>query len=823
MSLAAAAELVAVWAPEGDFLDTRMTISRAEHDAVAALLTTSGFSVQRLPTAELAALSEKSPFAAVVIASSAFPRLGLEPMRRYLANGGALVDLGGGRLPLFNLVKPDGKGSWSYDPAQPQFAWQNRSLVSDLGLSYRYSRALNDRGTSHTPTPFLQTLGRDLTAWQEPLASLWFERTPATPADARLFPLIASARVDGVATIPAAWLGCLGKRVVVAVPDARPVKLTGQTPGRQAPVLVVALVRAALAARAGRLPAADTELKLTADWPELTPLSERQPTGEADPDLGAKVLQRWGRFDGSQRELSTPEGGRQLPGRLDPGAQCELPLPPGADRLLRVRFAYANTGAGLAVSSDDMVLHQELFRATDVAGSFNFGGPEIEGVRPEAMRCIPLPNTATRVRISNPGTKPLWFDAAQVQGQPLANRRWLVGIQSSLRHDGHIGPDGTIRTRDHVPQELSRRWGTVRFDPRLDLVGPPDAANRWEKLDAIVERTIAYGAPLHWHLMGTPRWMVLRPSELAASKLPGRLAPDPVQWATMIGEIIDRYRDKANTAIWEVWNEPNIRQFWQGSPQDYIALWKAVAPVIRAKAPNATLQVAGLAGYSQEFVDALINAGVYAESDSAPVHTYSGEAPAWDIPFGQFEGALFARGISTEREMNECGFVWKDAWWFKSGWNPQRQADATEIALARLTSNGCIRLNLFHAGGDKDPFGYLDPQGQPYPGYHVFTDFLELHGLRRLDCGLQGLDGMPVLGAAAVAGLAENGSAKILISTLDVGQPRGLRVTVPWSASSIQLQQLQGSPTQTSVAQRTAGIVQVDIQAPSRVVLQLRP
>ena len=66
MSLAAAAELVAVWAPEGDFLDTRMTISRAEHDAVAALLTTSGFSVQSLPTAELAVLSEKKALPAIV-------------------------------------------------------------------------------------------------------------------------------------------------------------------------------------------------------------------------------------------------------------------------------------------------------------------------------------------------------------------------------------------------------------------------------------------------------------------------------------------------------------------------------------------------------------------------------------------------------------------------------------------------------------------------------------------------------------------------------------------------------------------------------------
>ena len=75
-----------------------------------------------------------------------------------------------------------------------------------------------------------------------------------------------------------------------------------------------------------------------------------------------------------------------------------------------------------------------------------------------------------------------------------------------------------------------------------------------------------------------------------------------------------------------MWNEPNLREFWTGSRQDYFTLYQATAEAIKAVDPS--LQVGGPAtardGWIDEFIDYCETAGVAA--DFVSTHHYPTDA-----------------------------------------------------------------------------------------------------------------------------------------------------------------------------------------------------
>jgi hypothetical protein len=97
--------------------------------------------------------------------------------------------------------------------------------------------------------------------------------------------------------------------------------------------------------------------------------------------------------------------------------------------------------------------------------------------------------------------------------------------------------------------------------------------------------------------------------------------------------------------IWEIWNEPNVPQFWTGpggirpDPLAYAALVAAAAPAIRAADPDATILagaafigipelIAAIGGVGgTDFLRAIIAAGVLEHVDGLSIHSYRAEAP----------------------------------------------------------------------------------------------------------------------------------------------------------------------------------------------------
>lgn len=90
---------------------------------------------------------------------------------------------------------------------------------------------------------------------------------------------------------------------------------------------------------------------------------------------------------------------------------------------------------------------------------------------------------------------------------------------------------------------------------------------------------------------------------------------------------------------WELWNEPNIAQFWKPAKPnaaDYVALVKLTAPEIRKAVPDAVLIGGAYAGIPMAYIKACLDAGLAEHVDKLSYHPYR------PIPESGYEGEVAA-------------------------------------------------------------------------------------------------------------------------------------------------------------------------------------
>ena len=102
---------------------------------------------------------------------------------------------------------------------------------------------------------------------------------------------------------------------------------------------------------------------------------------------------------------------------------------------------------------------------------------------------------------------------------------------------------------------------------------------------------------------------------------------------------------KGRGVLWELWNEPNISQFWCPQPNvdDYMALAKATLPGSSPADPQATIIAPATATIDMRFLEVCFQRGLLELVDGVSVHPYRGGPP--ETVAGEYERlrALVAR------------------------------------------------------------------------------------------------------------------------------------------------------------------------------------
>jgi hypothetical protein len=261
-------------------------------------------------------------------------------------------------------------------------------------------------------------------------------------------------------------------------------------------------------------------------------------------------------------------------------------------------------------------------------------------------------------------------------------------------------------------------------------------------------------------LMGPPDFRSSRPPE---SRSRAMFPPaDNADFAAFAGAAVRRYgaggsfwrthTDVPDLPIhsWQVWNEPNIPNFWRSGPnaKRYVALLEAGAAAIHAADPSAEVVAGGLPNSNLgvpflEYLARMYEAGAKGSFDTLAVHPYSPDV-----------AGLLALVESARTLMDRYGDR-SPLWITEFGWSTGGDASAFRVsergqanriaaALSALVAERrMLRLrgfilfkwkdSLAPVGMAGDPWplhtGLLDPGGAPKRGFWAFARVV--HALRR--------------------------------------------------------------------------------------------
>ena len=164
-----------------------------------------------------------------------------------------------------------------------------------------------------------------------------------------------------------------------------------------------------------------------------------------------------------------------------------------------------------------------------------------------------------------------------------------------------------------------RETGTklLRFGIGWDGIEETPGEYNWRFWDEIVDTAEREGVTLLPYVCYTPHWLG-NDSENFWREPPRYLDG----FGKFMFQIAQRYRGKIRS--WELWNEPDNRDYWRGSAKQFARMLKGGAEAVRRADPQALVVLGGLAGESDSnFMRALIrNHQIARVSDVINFHSY---------------------------------------------------------------------------------------------------------------------------------------------------------------------------------------------------------
>jgi glycosyl hydrolase family 39 (putative alpha-L-iduronidase) len=149
-------------------------------------------------------------------------------------------------------------------------------------------------------------------------------------------------------------------------------------------------------------------------------------------------------------------------------------------------------------------------------------------------------------------------------------------------HFHHIG---STTPWPNVPIQQWRLWDAYVAWPNLE---PAKGQWRFQTLDKYVAIASEHNVGLLLPLGLSPGWASARPQEKSTYQPGGAAEPRDIEdWRTYVGTVARRYKGKIQA--YEIWNEPNLKQFYSGTVDQMVTLTREASQIIRQIDPNALI------------------------------------------------------------------------------------------------------------------------------------------------------------------------------------------------------------------------------------------
>ncbi len=300
-----------------------------------------------------------------------------------------------------------------------------------------------------------------------------------------------------------------------------------------------------------------------------------------------------------------------------------------------------------------------------------------------------------------------------------------------------LDPDEQREQLDRV-SSLGAEW--VRIDLDWSRIESARGELDWETTDALVEEAGDAGLEVLLLVTYTPSWA--RP-EGASNKHP---PSDVSDWEAFVRLAADRYG--GSVAAWEIWNEPNVVDFWESGadPRGYATLFEAAARAIRAESPDTTVITGGLAPASNEgdelsplaFLSELYRYLEPGLADAIAVHPYTfPERPSDGGRNNPFQHLPTIIDLVASEEGRVLP-IWLTEFGAPTGTSdkavsPTEQAEIIADAMRCVRGSdalGPLFLYNLEDPSDADPtdrednFGLIGADGQPKPAWDAVAEVL---------------------------------------------------------------------------------------------------
>lgn len=223
--------------------------------------------------------------------------------------------------------------------------------------------------------------------------------------------------------------------------------------------------------------------------------------------------------------------------------------------------------------------------------------------------------------------------------------------------------------------------------------------NQWhmDLLDSVVDGARSRGIKVLATLWRTPEW---------ANNGAGLLAP-PARNASYgnIAEIMAR-RFRGRISAWEVWNEPNLDDFFTGDARDYAGLLKASYKRFKAGDPNAKVVMGGPSYNDTEWLERVYKAGAAGSFDIMSTHPYQGVADAPPDHPGEDNKWWLTHTPAVRRLMKKYGDGNKKIWFTELGWSSHKNSPGMENWMLGVTprKQGEYLVRMLKFVGRKYPY-----------------------------------------------------------------------------------------------------------------------
>lgn len=409
--------------------------------------------------------------------------------------------------------------------------------------------------------------------------------------------------------------------------------------------------------------------------------------------------------------MSEPEASRPERSPSDAGAPggSDGPGPPRGPRVTRMQIIVGLVVLGL------LAVVVWAVRGGPSPVPISPSSPSHESPTPPEPTTTPKTGAPTTTTVPPP---------ARTQNQARAG--FATGYVALTESDADLNRDldAVVRT--------GAQWVRFDFDWSFIQGGGPNSFD-WSATDRVVNAVHARNLSVVALPTYTPEWA--RPRGTSDKQPPS----NPQDFANFVAAAARRYAPQG-VRVWEIWNEPNVSQFWQHpDPVAYTRLLQASATALRAVAPGMTILTGGVAPASDSrssvspvrFVQGIYEAGGRASFDAVAVHPYTfPDDPTTRVSSNAF---LQTRDIHAVMAMHGDGA--KLVWATEVGAPTRGDASVGEQTQARWLQEYFTIWNSWPwtgpmlwysirdvsaASEQQDAFGLLRASGAAKPAYSVF-------------------------------------------------------------------------------------------------------